>query len=525
MVSLTERFGGRFLDIGGAVYNVRHPEFGAKGDGRTDDTAAIRKAVETVPDRATVLVPPGRYLVSGPVARLSEPKWLTVRGAGNASELVMAPGFGPTTPLIELAGRENERLSNLTLAGLRVSGHGDPRSDGIALALDRVTNVRLVDLHVNGVRNTALRIARTWDAVLDRVRVFGCGGGRGSPAVYIGNEPSAGLDNVNSVHASQLTVERSFGTTVRLENLSNVTLANSKLHGRAVTDTGHEQSEELLHVSGAALVTALGCLFAQARTGPASGAVRVDGPAKSTLMLVGCTFSRIGPHDGEAAGDTPFTHAVYFDSVHPESRLLVDDAVFNYRPAVVDGTERAPYIRLGPRAPAGAVGVGTVTGAGRDPADILHDAAGRPTPARASKTDGGVFRVSGNAAAPADGTILLAFRPGSPAGVGIRLLRVDVTCGSPPGGGPSARDAWVLVLEDGTDDESRTATVRLAAGEAGVERTPLPDGGVHFGAAVRDPDVAWPSDSLVRARLARDGDAGEPPADVNVILSCAPARD
>ena len=32
---------GQFFDRGGAVYNVMHPDFGAVGDGVTDDRAAF----------------------------------------------------------------------------------------------------------------------------------------------------------------------------------------------------------------------------------------------------------------------------------------------------------------------------------------------------------------------------------------------------------------------------------------------------------------------------------------------------
>ena len=40
----TEKFPGLFYDKGGAVFHVRHPEFGAVGNGVTDDTAAIEAA-------------------------------------------------------------------------------------------------------------------------------------------------------------------------------------------------------------------------------------------------------------------------------------------------------------------------------------------------------------------------------------------------------------------------------------------------------------------------------------------------
>jgi hypothetical protein len=41
--------------------------FGAIGDGRTDDTAAIQRAINSLIDGGTVWFPSGTYMVSGPI--------------------------------------------------------------------------------------------------------------------------------------------------------------------------------------------------------------------------------------------------------------------------------------------------------------------------------------------------------------------------------------------------------------------------------------------------------------------------
>lgn len=81
-------------DKGGAVFNVRHKDFGAKGDGTTDDTAAIRLAVlaATVAG-GVVYFPVGAYLVTDTVTidnhgvRLVGASW---RSAG----ILFNPGSG-----------------------------------------------------------------------------------------------------------------------------------------------------------------------------------------------------------------------------------------------------------------------------------------------------------------------------------------------------------------------------------------------------------------------------------------------
>ena len=60
MTAITDAlFGARFLDKGGAVFNVKHPDFGAKGDGVTDDASAIQTAIDV---GGIVFFPVGTYL-------------------------------------------------------------------------------------------------------------------------------------------------------------------------------------------------------------------------------------------------------------------------------------------------------------------------------------------------------------------------------------------------------------------------------------------------------------------------------
>lgn len=62
----TASFAGAFLDYGGQAFNVKHPEFGAVGDGSTDDTDAIQAALTAAAAvSGTVVIPPGTYPCSG----------------------------------------------------------------------------------------------------------------------------------------------------------------------------------------------------------------------------------------------------------------------------------------------------------------------------------------------------------------------------------------------------------------------------------------------------------------------------
>jgi len=76
--------------VRGAV-NVQ--ERGVLGDGRTDDTAAIQAAIDSVKDGGgEVYFPPGEYLVSAPIRLYARSIY---RGAGAGATAIMTPTSGP----------------------------------------------------------------------------------------------------------------------------------------------------------------------------------------------------------------------------------------------------------------------------------------------------------------------------------------------------------------------------------------------------------------------------------------------
>lgn len=62
-------FAAQIIDAGGALFNVRHPDFGAKADGIADDANAILRATRAAADQGggTVLLPAGTYRVGAPL--------------------------------------------------------------------------------------------------------------------------------------------------------------------------------------------------------------------------------------------------------------------------------------------------------------------------------------------------------------------------------------------------------------------------------------------------------------------------
>lgn len=104
-----QRAGARELPAYPVVADVA--EFGARGDGATDDAPAINRALEAAAERAgegggAVLVPPGRYLV-GDVLRIGHDR-VELRGAGSDRTTLYTPHdltelIGPYGPRHEAA--------------------------------------------------------------------------------------------------------------------------------------------------------------------------------------------------------------------------------------------------------------------------------------------------------------------------------------------------------------------------------------------------------------------------------------
>ena len=85
--------------------------FGAKGDGVTDDTEALKKAVT---HSKLVLIPKKTYVIS---SRIDIPSNTTISGEGKESVIIASGGFPSATEMFRVNTKSNISVSNLTISG------------------------------------------------------------------------------------------------------------------------------------------------------------------------------------------------------------------------------------------------------------------------------------------------------------------------------------------------------------------------------------------------------------------------
>jgi hypothetical protein len=156
------------------AYVVSIAQFGAVGDGHTDSTAAIQKALASVPSGGgMVVVPPGVYEISQSIVITTSNTSLVGRGAAD-SEIQLARGAEVNAIVV---GDATHRPNNVSITLLHVDGHHNGFSQfcagvffasgvNAALVHSRVTGFPYIGVWTGGGGNST-NVNVLYDTVTD----------------------------------------------------------------------------------------------------------------------------------------------------------------------------------------------------------------------------------------------------------------------------------------------------------------------------------------------------------------------
>ena len=155
--------------------------FGARGDGATDDTAAIARARDAAGSGGTVVFPAGTYLLSGVSLSVTGQRWWLDPAA------TLRLKAGASTTLLRIAA------SDVVLTGGRVDGNGSAQSSSgtcISVSAPRVT---IDGVDVGGCRGWGIYVRGAPNAHLVRNAVHDTG----DASIFIESDDVRGADNAN----------------------------------------------------------------------------------------------------------------------------------------------------------------------------------------------------------------------------------------------------------------------------------------------------------------------------------------
>jgi len=178
--------------------DVSVTDFGAVGDGVTDDTDAVQAAIDTAKDGGAIVFPRGVYMVRG--LKLKAHGTQLMGGARWGTRIVRLSG---TAPLVDMSGTGtlNKHLKYCSLFNVMLSGNGLPGVLVRSYYSDNHIFLNTSFIHCKGL---SVDFVEAWDARFDNCSWEDCGSVE-EPAVLFRNSTRAGTfgygtDSTNQIH-------------------------------------------------------------------------------------------------------------------------------------------------------------------------------------------------------------------------------------------------------------------------------------------------------------------------------------
>ena len=178
--------------------------YGAKGDNKTDDTAALQKAIDAVPAGGAMLIPPGTYLVNATLNGLSEDHQ-NDRGLRLHSNMTLIIPYGVVLAampnasqhysILSIGGAQNVTVTGQMVVSRAVANRIPPSMpDGQYQGGGSLVGERLVTLEPNkgGEWGNGINIRNSVNVLIRNVAVKNCWG----DGLYVNGGNSVIIDSV-----------------------------------------------------------------------------------------------------------------------------------------------------------------------------------------------------------------------------------------------------------------------------------------------------------------------------------------
>jgi hypothetical protein len=249
-------------------------DYGAKGDGKTDDTAAIQALIEA--KAGSIRFPAGSYRISKPLVVELDKVGYTSFAADGTAKLVM-DGSGPAIRFVgNHAGTADpasvkpdvwDRQRMPVVEGLAIEG-GHDEADGIEADGTFALTVRGV--HIRKCRHGVRLVNRNRNVLIDACHIYensGCG-------VYY-DHVDLHQSYISSSHISYCDAG---GVVVRGGNVRNIHISGCDIEGNMAND-GPPSANVLLDCADGSVaeVAITGCTIQHTKSAPDSANIRILG--------------------------------------------------------------------------------------------------------------------------------------------------------------------------------------------------------------------------------------------------------
>lgn len=216
-------------------------DFGAVGDGITDDTVSIQAALSSLTQYSTLYFPAGQYLVSSTLTLRTSYVSLLGDGSGATTILRTNGDYGDTFFISPANPTVNTFLLSVTVRGIKIRSNVEMNS-GAHLRLSEVTQSQFSDvfledgfigIHIEGVRNTH------FDGIKIESGKYFATTKTGSRFVLIEDSPKVGQENTEIFFDSfnwTFTINATVEYGLELKESDGIWFSNGHILGAATAD-------------------------------------------------------------------------------------------------------------------------------------------------------------------------------------------------------------------------------------------------------------------------------------------------